>query len=101
MKQPRKLIFTSHAKFKMRFYNFSESRVRRVMHSPLRIEEGIAEGTVAMMQRLGNGAHEIWVMIADKPAERRVVSAWRYPGTTRPGEPLPAAVLRELRNSLS
>ena len=96
----RKLVFTVHAHAKMRQYGLSEARVRRVLHTPARIEEGIAEGTIAMMQPISNGKHELWVMIAEKPAERRVVSAWRYPGRTKPGEPLPPDVLRSLRSAL-
>jgi hypothetical protein len=41
---------------------------------------------------------EIWVMIVETPSERRVISAWRYPGKTKPGEPLPAEILDEIEN---
>ncbi len=68
------------------------------MHAPKRIEEGIAPKTVAMMQpasfktsggRAGSKqeekwTQEIWVMIQDRGRERRVISAWRYPGVTKP-----------------
>lgn len=83
----------------MRQYGLSESRVKRVMHTPKRIEEGIAPKTVAMMQRAGSEKHpyEIWIMISDKVDKRNIVSAWRYPGITKPGEPLPEAILREMR----
>lgn len=103
----KKLLWTSHVKAKMRQYGLSEARVRRVLHSPLRVEEGIAEDTVAMMQpaavkatlkgRPAEWTQEIWVMISEKPRERRVVSAWRYPGKTKPGDPIPAEILREVR----
>lgn len=95
----------------MREYRLSETRVRRVIHSPLRIEEGIAEDTVAVMQpasvrrtTAGKPAEwnqEIWVMVSETPAERRVISAWRYPGKTKPGDPLPAEILREMRQLAS
>ncbi len=91
----------------MRQYGLSEARVKRVIHSPLRVEEGIAEDTVAIMQpatvkRMEKGkpaewSQEIWVMVSEKPSERRVVSAWRYPGVTKPGEGLPEEILREIR----
>ncbi len=93
------LFWTKHAKAKMRYYALSEQRVRRVLHSPSRVEEGIAEGTVALMQRAGSKKHpyEIWVMVKDEKLNRKVISAWRYPGLTQPGEPLPEEILREFR----
>lgn len=113
------IYFTNHAKAKMRFYHLSEQRVRRVLHSPKRIEEGIAPGTVAMMQSSGSGKrpHEIWIMIQSVEADKRglkpfgeaqggrgitrkktkIISAWRYPGITKSGQPLPEEILREMR----
>lgn len=83
----------------MRYYALSEQRVRSVLHSPSRVEEGIAEGTVALMQRAGSKKHpyEIWVMVKDEKARRKIISAWRYPGLTEPGEALPEEILREFR----
>jgi len=94
------LKFTSHSRFKMRQYGLSEARVKRVIHMPARIEEGIAPKTVAMMQKAGSikHPHELWVMIVDTKRERRVVSAWRYPGETKAGAPLPPEILREMRD---
>lgn len=88
-----------HAKAKMGYYRVSESKVRRVIKTPERIEEGIAEGTIALMQPDGRGKreHEIWVMVRDIGQERRVISAWRYPGRTIQGEPLPEEILKEFR----
>ena len=45
--------WTSHARSKMWFYGLSEARVRRVINSPKRKEEGIAPKTIAMMQIAG------------------------------------------------
>lgn len=45
-----KLHWTYHAQDKMRFYRLSEARVKRVLNSPKRVEEGVAPNTVAMMQ---------------------------------------------------
>lgn len=98
----REVIWTHHAKSKMRFYGLSESRIRRVLNSPKRIEEGIAENTIAMMQLAGSKKHpyEVWVMLQDEKDKRRIISAWRYPGITKPGDPLPAEIVRELKNYL-
>jgi len=91
----------------MRFYGLSEARVKRVINSPKRIEEGIAPKTIAMMQSAGSKKHpyEIWVMIQKKrqgtgnkrQEVTKVVSAWRYPGITKPGDLLPEEILRELK----
>lgn len=105
IKKPTQLQWTLHARAKMNHYRLTPSRVRHVMHSPKRIEEGVAPKTVAMMQpasiktagaradiRMGGGGasakeswtQEIWVMIQDAKDGRRVISAWRYPGVTKP-----------------
>ncbi len=82
----------------MQFYRLSPMRVRRVLNAPKRVEEGVAPKTVAVMQpaaikasggRAGaqkeeRWTQEIWVMIQDVGKERRVISAWRYPGVTKP-----------------
>lgn len=80
----------------MRFYGLSEQRVRRVLHSPKRTEEGIAPNTVAMMQVAGSAKHpyEIWVMVQ----KSKIISAWKYPGRTKIGEPLPFEILEEIKN---
>lgn len=92
---------------KMQYYRLSEGRVRRVLHSPMRIEEGIAENTIALMQPVSmtktikgqeDWNQELWVMIVETPSERKVISAWRYPGKTKAGEPLPQEILNEMQN---
>ncbi len=102
LKKPKTLYWTSHSRSKMRFYQLSEARLKRVIRSPQRIEEGIAPDTVGMMQSAGSAKHpyEIWLMIQDEKNRRKVISAWRYPGKTKPGQSLPAEILRELRNFL-
>ncbi len=84
--KPKAWHWTAHARNKMRFYGLSESRVRRIVNSPQRIEEGIAPKTVAMMQKAGSAKHpyELWAMIQNTPRIRKVISAWRYPGVTKP-----------------
>jgi len=32
---------------------------------------------------------EIWIMYKDKREERKIISAWRYPGISKPGEEIP------------
>jgi len=108
----RNIRWTKHARNKMQFYHLSEQRVKRVLYSPKRIEEGIAPNTIAMMQPAGSKKHpyEVWVMIveADKRGLNKknrsgltrikIISAWKYPGRTKPGEPLPEEILREIRS---
>ncbi len=114
--RPAKIVWTTHAKFKMAFYGLSESRVRRVIKSPLRVEEGIAEKTGACMQpssyKFKDGkkswTQEIWVMFVTKRGEKsrvtsnqlKIISAWRYPGVTKPGTPLPDIILAEIDEGL-
>jgi hypothetical protein len=122
----KQISWTRHAEAKMAFYKLSKQRVLRVIHSPKRVEEGVAPKTVAMMQP--NSVHmrtefvlseasrrdakpnrrtplrfkpttraegkdgkpkevwsqEIWVMTQDLGKQRKIISAWRYPGMTRP-----------------
>jgi len=41
----------------MRYYQLSESLVKRVFRHPGRVEEGVAENTVAAMQSVGSKKH--------------------------------------------
>lgn len=93
--------WTQHARMKMQFYKLSEGRVKRVVRVPDRVEEGIAPGTIACMQRntTSTKPSEIWVMVHDTKDVRKVISAWRYPGTTKKGEPLPEEILAEFRSA--
>ncbi|MCR4275381.1 MAG: hypothetical protein NUV83_01350 [Candidatus Wolfebacteria bacterium] len=96
------LFWTAHSKGKMNFYRLSAGRVKRIIHSPERIEVGIAPNTIAMMQSVKSQKHpyEIWTMIQETRTKRRVISAWRYPGITKPGDSIPEEILRELKNVL-
>lgn len=105
MNNLKKLHWTSHAKGKMNFYRLSEARVRRVLHSPYRIEEGIAPNTIALMQPVAmknttkgkeDWTQEIWLMIEETKSERKIISVWRYPGKTKIGEPIPEEIKREI-----
>jgi hypothetical protein len=94
----KKLVWTNHAQRKMRYYGLSEGRVKRVLRAPDRHEVGIAENTAALMQAVTTPKHpyEIWVMVQDFPDKQHIISAWRYPGRTKAGEPLPPEIVREM-----
>lgn len=108
-----KFLWTNHSLGKMRFYRLSESRIKRIVKNPQRIEEGIAPETIAVMQRNDkkNKKEEIWVMY--QPTKQanfksqisklnnrkiRIISAWRYPGISplRKPPPIPIDILEEL-----
>ena len=112
------LIFTRHAREKMRQYNLSESRLKGVLRKTDRKELGIAPKTIAIMQITGTKKHptEIWLMYqranskSQAPNSKRkgkiikIISAWRYPGRSPRGEPppIPEDILWEInepRNS--
>lgn len=103
LKRPPELEWTLHAKSKMNHYRLSPSRVRHVLHTPKRIEEGVAPKTVAMMQPVSvkikdkkeQWTQEIWVMIQDTGKARRIISAWRYPGVTKPRSSVALGFMRE------
>jgi hypothetical protein len=96
IKKPIQLQWTLHARAKMNHYRLTPSRVRHVLHSPKRVEEGVAPKTVAMMQPVSikvigkkeSWTQEIWVMFQDAADVRKVISAWRYPGVTKPRDTL-------------
>lgn len=98
--QIEKYLWTEHIKEKMRYYGLSEQRVKRVVRSPERKEEGIAPKTIAVMQRYGNKKtpKEIWVMYQQIGEQKRLISAWRYPGVSPLRQPpeIPDEVLDDL-----
>ncbi len=110
----RKLYWTEHAKVKMRQYGLSKSKILSIVYKPERKEKGIAPGTTALMQtrktysfsktkkpaEIGRNIApgEIWLMYKDTKDLRKIISAWRYPGISKPGEsiPIPAEIREEL-----
>jgi len=100
--EERKIVWTEHSKMKLKQYRFSEKRVLRIFRQPDRIEEGIAEGTIAAMQITGTKRNqtEAWMMyvIMKRPKGIKMISAWRYPGRTPKGERpiIPEDTLKEL-----
>ena len=117
-----KYHWTNHVMQKMVYYGLSADRVKRVIRAPQRAEEGIAENTIAVMQKAGSikNPQEIWVMYAEKRDKRQgtrdtkrnqlgglsfvagpkkiVITAWRYPGVSpiRDRVPLPEGLMAEL-----
>jgi len=110
-----KYVWTNHARMKMRHYRLTESRVKRIIRHPSRIEEGVLENGIACMQPDGQPmkekeppsqwqkkrASEIWVMYVivkskSKP-QIKIITAWRYPGKSPERDPIPADVLREVK----
>lgn len=100
------------------FYGLSADRIKRVMRSPKRSENGIAEGTIAVMQPAGSKTRpsEVWVMyavsnkphtlslskgsyndksldklgmIGQKANQKIVITAWRYPGVSPVRDEIP------------
>ncbi|MBP6889571.1 MAG: hypothetical protein KBC83_01585 [Candidatus Moranbacteria bacterium] len=118
--------FTTHAQHKMRQYSLSVQKVRGVIRSPKRRQEGIAPRTIAVMQPIAPKIiqgkeiwkQEVWVMFQERAQtlseqsgwasslslqqERfqtkniKIISAWRYPGMSPKNQPLPAEILREI-----
>ncbi len=123
-KNDDKYFWTNHVGRKMMFYGLSADRIKRVMRSPQRSENGIAEGTIAVMQPTGSKTKptEIWVMyavskksrtlslskgksldklgmIGQKANQKIIITAWRYPGVSpvRDEIPIPVDILEELK----
>lgn len=88
LSKPKTFKWTAHSRAKMKYYKISESRAKRVIHTPKRTEEGIAPKTIAVMQSAGSEKHpyELWVMLQDAGNIRKIISVWRYPGVTKPGD---------------
>jgi len=85
----------------MIFYRLSESKVKSVVRKPQRAEEGVAPGTIAVMQKAGtNKPTEIWTMYQElKSGKKRIITAWRYPGISpkRDVIPIPDNIILELK----
>lgn len=110
-KNDAKYWWTNHVVRKMSFYGISPDRVKRIIRNPKRVEEGIAENTLAIMAEGTNKKKpsEVWVMYQRKIQNSKfkiqnskfiIISAWRYPGISPIGKqiPIPADILEELKN---
>jgi hypothetical protein len=121
----RKLFWTEHSKIKMKQYGLSKQKLLGILYRPERKEQGIVPGTMAVMKtnkkfgsktvsmfrdkkegnppkaeafRRARAPGEIWLMYRDVKDFRKIISAWRYPGISKPGEeiPIPEDIRREL-----
>lgn len=93
--------WTHHVVRKMQHYGLTPSRVLRVIRAPERVEKGVAEDTLAGMQKAGTKARpwEIWTMWRADGKRKLIITAWRYPGVSpvREVAPVPVDILAELR----
>ena len=124
----RKLFWTEHSKIKMKQYGLSKQKLLAILYKPERKEQGIVPGTTAVMKtnkKFGNkiilpkenqksfftknkawgkkASGEIWLMYKDTKEFRKIISAWRYPGISKPGEeiPIPNDIRQELLNQIN
>lgn len=122
-KNDKQSKWTQHVKDKMLFYRISEQKIKTILKNPDRHEEGIAPNTSAAMKRndTPKRKEELWVMYATNvrdvgivrgvggknnsnfehrtPNFTIMISAWRYPGTSKPGReiPIPDDILNEVK----
>lgn len=117
----KKLFWTEHSKIKMRQYGLSKYKMIKLISKPERLEKGIAPGTLAVMEtnkvrhkiqetitkknknqkfKFSRAPGEIWLMYKDSGQIRKIISAWRYPGISKPGDqiPIPFEIRKELLN---
>lgn len=103
----------------MRQYGLSKTKLINIIYKPERKEKGIVPGTIALMKtnklykkspkavvvqkkwQPKKSPGEIWLMYKDTKEMRKVISAWRYPGISKPGEsiPIPEDIKNEILNS--
>ncbi len=116
-KDTAQISWTRHIKNKMMFYHLSGAQIMRIFRKPDRREEGIAPGTSAAMKTVTHNVKlktdskkpqktEIWMMYKINSGQKNkitkskftMISAWRYPGVTKPGErpEIPEDILQEL-----
>ena len=116
----RKLFWTEHSKIKMKQYGLSKQKLLGILYKPERKEQGIVPGTTAVMktnkvffkekkisltnawQKPKRAPGEIWLMYKDVKMSlvpmRKIISAWRYPGISKPGETIP--IPEDIKNEL-
>ena len=124
----KKLFWTEHSKIKMRQYGLSKQKLLGILYKPERKEQGIVPGTMAVMKTnrkfvnktisllkgkqqpafakasawRGKAPGEIWLMYKDVKMTmvpmRKIISAWRYPGISKPGETIP--IPEDIKNDL-
>lgn len=101
-KNDSKYHWTRHCVRKMLFYGLTADRVKRIIRNPNRVENGVAENTIAVMASGSNKKKpsEAWTMYRQKGSKTIIISAWRYPGISPVGKhiPIPADILAELKD---
>ena len=113
-KKTDKYQWTKHSLMKMQYYGLSQQRITRVIKSPQRIEEGIVEKTIAVMQPASTRGvndkktwtSEIWAMyqlkgkgsLPNSQKQFKIISVWRYPGVSPKRDPIPQEILDEIIN---
>jgi len=108
----KKLQWTQHSEIKMRQYGLSKTKLINLLYKPERKEKGIVPGTMAVMKTNKKYSHEciripkisfnsgarlhhshapgeVWLMYKDTKDQRKIISAWRYPGVSKLGEEIP------------
>ena len=98
-KNQKEIHWTKHIREKMKEYHLSERKLLRIFRNPERKEEGIAPGTIAVMQAGGRKHHyEIWLMYQEKDSKIIMISAWRYLGKSPANRPpIPEEALEILK----
>lgn len=119
-------LWTRHAEEKMKYYRLTESRIKRVIRHPARVEEGVLEGGIAAMQPAESKQYsEIWAMYVIEKSKFKnehskleetktpkkfrqifekqqgvikIITAWRYPGKSPERDAVPEEILNEIRN---
>lgn len=110
--QKEPLVWTKHALAKMQYYRLTQNKVKTVLRNPFRMEEGIAEKTLAVMipnklvsqnktstvrkpssfnrweRTFKHHKEEIWAMYQKRHGQIFIISAWRYPGESPVNKPL-------------
>lgn len=124
----KKIVWTQHSLIKLKQYGLSKTKIINIVHKPDRVEDGIVSGTVAMMRtnrtllktqrasqdkklnlkfgkwnkrpEFKKAPGEIWLMYKDAKDCRKMISCWRYPGITKPGElvPIPEDIKNYIKN---
>jgi hypothetical protein len=115
-RQTKPLAWTEHSKIKMRQYGLSKQKILGILRKPERVEQAIVPGLVAAMKtnkiffkekkidikkalwQPKRAPGEIWVMYKENDQEKKIVSVWRYPGISKPGEEIP--IPEDIKNDL-
>ena len=94
-------IWTKHAIEKMKYYGFSEQKLRKLFYKHERKEDGIALDTIAIMNTVGSSKRptEIWLMYQLTQDQKvKIITVWRYPGVSKKQEiPIPDDIKHSLQ----